>query len=157
MRMMARLFVSWVVVMVLAWGFETQASQSLRSPVRETLDLFFLEWDQASTSESQARAVSRFSNGLLGLADQGLSRAEVVSELRSIVLDHQTEAELDGLILAINAGVLTSQEIQSTLIDIVRRCQATGAYFMGDPKRALRDTGALQVVLVYLVAAAGVG
>lgn len=143
---------SQLFVLVLSLALPLAQAGATEASVKAAIDGLHSELAAAKSKAAEGQAARNFMEKLTQMEKSGMDRTEIVRQLKTMALDHQTEAEVDALVAAAEAGVLSKDEVLSQALDIAKRTEATGAAYSGSA--ALYVTGALLVILGVVAIAA---
>lgn len=140
----------WVVVFLV---FVVSVSQTFASPLRMSASLNTLhsEFAAARNDGMRREAAQRFIRSLQEMESSGTNRTALLQELKSLALDHQTEARLDSLISAVDSGVLSPDEYLAEALSIAKATEATGAAYSGSDERGIWIGAGVFVVVMAII------
>ncbi len=137
----------WIVIVLIVTVPFSQSFAS-RWQMRTVLNTLHSEFASARSERERRDAAQRFVKNLHEIESSGTSRNELLQELKSLALDHQTEARLEALISGVTSGVLSQDEYLAEALSIAKATEATGAAYSGSDERGIIIGSAIFVVVL---------
>ena len=112
-----------------------------------------VEWDQKD-SNFRNEVMKQFQIEVTKLEKSGMTREQILTELKTKVLDSRTAADLDKVIQLSKDQKVSKEEIRKIVTSNIERSQRTGASWQGDSAGTVIAAVVIVAIVVLIIVAA---